>query len=259
MATKISSKQKQELHAAVDELASANPELAVSLLTIMNAMMQSETAVVVPKKGGKKSKPVEDEDEDLVEADEDDVSEDEDDDLAEDDEDDAPKKGKGKSSAKASTSAKKGGKKAPVVEEEDDEDAEEGDDDDGAVVDIEDIEAQTIADAYEECDTDDKHERIETTGIKELAAEVDEFGYDVAQLYKAAKASSTAEKKAVLVNFLSRVYFTIDAIMAFEMDDVVAKVEELTEEDFKPTGRSKAAKELSAATALFKAATDAVA
>lgn len=263
MTTKISKKQIANLHASVDELAASNPELAVALVTIFEGLMQTETAVQVPAKKGAKGKAVVEADEDDLD-DDDDNGDDEDDADAEDEDGDdeldddeeeevAPKRGRGKSSAKASAKAPaKGRGKAKAVEVEEEDEDEDGEDA-AEGVDIDDLEASTIEEAFTEADGDEKHERV-SGGLKEMAAIVDDLGLDVDAIYKAAKAKVTNDKKAALVEVLNRAYSVIDAINAFELDDIIAAVAELTEEeDYKPAGRGAANKSLNASTDLFRA------
>lgn len=266
-------------HSAVDEIAAGNPELLEALVTILGGLMATETAVVVPagKKGAKKTVSVDlddedDDDDNGTEADEDEDADDEGE-ADEDDDDDADlaaikPKGKGKTVAKPAAKAAapaKGGKskiadlkastkkRAPEpVEEEEDEDEGDGE----APVDVAELTAEGISDAFQGIEDDlGKHDRV-IGGIKELTAFIDDIGYDVAGVLKMYDASTTAEKKAALTTFASNIEFTIDAIMAYELDDVVALVAELTEEEgYKPAGRSKADKELNAARDAFKAVT----
>ncbi|QXV74149.1 DNA polymerase domain-containing protein [Rhizobium phage RHEph12] len=265
-------------HAAVDEIASGNPELLEALVAILNGLMAAETAVVVPagKKGAKKvvSKSLDDEDEDDDNDDNGVEEEDGDDDdnggEEEDEDDDADlatlKKGSKKAaSTKPAAPAKgKGGKVAdlkstkkrapePEPEEEEEEEADEGDGE--AVVDIEELTVDGITEAFQNIEEVEKHERV-TGGIKELTAFIDDIGYDTDGVIGLYKAKTTAEKKAALTDFASKIEHTLDGIMAYELSDVVALVAELTDDaDYKPKGRAAADKELNAARDLFRAVT----
>lgn len=246
MTVKISKKTANGLHAAIDELIAANPEAATALSVILENLMGSETAIDVPasRKGGKK-KPSADLDED--ELDGEDEGDDEGDELDEDEDelDEAPKRGRGKA---ASTKAPARGRgKAKVEEvEEDDEAVSEGE------IDLDDLEAETITEAFENFEPSETHERV-SGGVREMTAAIDTFGFDVPQLLKEAKAKSLSEKKEVLSSFLSRIHFTIDAINAFDLESVLGAIEEAGQEGFTPKGRG-AAKELAAATELFRVA-----
>ncbi|QIG70274.1 hypothetical protein EVB87_174 [Rhizobium phage RHph_N28_1] len=266
-------------HAAVDEIASGNPELLEALVAILNGLMAAETAVVVPagKKGAKKivSKSLDDDDDDDdngVEADEDEDGDDDDNGGEDDDDDDDAdlatlKKGSTKKAAstKAAAPAKgKGGKvadlkstkkRAPEPEPEEEEEADEDNGEAEAVVDIDELTADGITTAFQNIDEVEKHDRV-VGGIKELTAFIDDIGYDVDGVIGLYKAKTTAEKKAALTDFASKIEHTLDGIMAYELSDVVALVAELTEDDdYKPKGRAAADKELNAARDLFRAVT----
>lgn len=238
---KVSKKDQNALHAAVDEIIASTPEAATALSTLFAAILQSATAVTVSgKKGGKKSTKVSADNDDIdnLDADEGDGEEDEDGEdgeTEEDDDDDVEDLENVKPRGK--------GKGKPAKEEETDEPEE-----------LEDIGLDTIMTYFNSLEGGDEvHERVgDITGIKELSAMVDEFGFDAESVI--GKAKALAEKRAALKAFLSDVHTTIDQIMLFELDSVVEAVEEATGESFKPAGRKQADKELSAATALFTAA-----
>ncbi len=253
MTNKISKKIANGLHAAVDELISENPEAALALSTIFEKLMQTETAVSVPAKKGKKAKAVADDDldDDLEEEeeendDDDDLEEEEndDDDLEEEEEEEEeeekPRRGRGRP-AKADAKPAKG-RKAKVEEEEEE----------SSEIDLDDLEADSIKEAFESFESDETHEAV-SGGVREMSAEIDGFGFDTAAILKKAKAKTLAEKKAAYAAFLSRIYFTIDAIKAFDLDSIIGAVEELGEvEDYKPAGRGAKQKEDNAARDCFR-------
>lgn len=254
MTTKISKKIANGLHAAVDELISENPEAALALSTIFEKLMQTETAVSVPAKKGKKAKAVADDDldddldeeendDDDLEENDDDLEEEEndDDDDLEEVEEEKPRRGRGRP-AKADTKTAKG-RKAKVEEEEEESSSE---------IDLDDLEADSIKEAFEGFESDETHEAV-SGGVREMSAEIDGFGFDTAAILKKAKAKTLAEKKAAYAAFLSRIYFTIDAIKAFDLDSIIGAVEELGEvEDYKPAGRGAKQKEDNAARDCFR-------
>ena len=254
MTTKISKKVANGLHAAIDELIAANPDAAVALSTILESLMQTETAVSVPAKKGRKAKASDDDlvddDDDLVDdedEDGDDESDDDDDALEDDEEEEEeeeeekPRRGR---PAKADKNAKTSKAKAKAKEEEEDEESSE--------IDLDDLEEATIKEAFESFEPADTHEAV-SGGLREMTAELDGFGFDTAAIIKKAKAKALSEKKAALSAFLSRIYYTLDAIKAFDLDSIIAAVEELGEiEDYKPAGRGAKQKEDNAARDCFR-------
>ena len=78
--------------------------------------------------------------------------------------------------------------------------------------------------------------------------------FGAVDFYKRAKAATPKDKRTAMVSFLAKVHATIDAIMEFELDSVVDAISEISGEDFTPKGRGQAAKELAAATELFRVA-----
>lgn len=241
--SKVSKRDQNQLHAAVDEIIAANPECATALASLFTSILGAATAVSVSgKKGGKKSTKVSADNDDIddiddLDADDDDGDngDDDDDDDNGDDDDDVedlenvkPKRGRGK-----------------AAKEEPEEEAEE----------LEELTADAIMEFFNNLPAEvETHERIEgTTGIKELESMIDDFGFDAAGVLKDAKAKSVGEKRAAFKNFLSGIHLTLDAIMEFEVDSVIEAIEEISGNAVEVKGRGKT-KELNAATELFTAA-----
>lgn len=269
MVEKVSKRVIQSVHAAVDELAAAAPETFTALSTILSNLMSSAAAVAVPPRKGKaaptkgKGKTVdpddleddedeEDNDLDTSEDDEDgelDTGEDEDE---EDDElDDAPK-GRGKGKASKPAKPTRGKSKQAVEEDEEEEEEEEESSSDAETLDLDDLEAETITEAFNNFQPTETHDKA-AGGIRELTALLDGFGFDTTTILKSKKPLTPAQKKERLAAFASRVFSVIDAINEFDLDSIVEAIGEYIE-DYKPKGRAQAAKEYQAATDLFKAA-----
>lgn len=260
MTTKVSKKIAASLHAAVDEIIASNPEAATALEIIFSNVTQAKGAVAVSARKGaaaSRKKPVvnevEDDDDDAellddAEDDDDDADADDDDeaDSLEDDEDEEevkPKKGGRGRPAK---------KDADELDDDDDDNADEGDDDaegdDEAaeLPELETLDSEAIMNFMNEVgDAEPEiHERANISGVKELAAEIDRFGFDASGLMK----GDLATKRANLKAFLSSIYYTVDAVMEFEVDGVIAAAQEL-DGSFVAKGKGRA-KELAAAEGL---------
>lgn len=238
---KISKREANQIHAAVDEIIATLPEAATALATLLTTLTGAAGAVSVSaKKGGKgkgKVSPtnddiddIDDEDDDIAEDDEDgEDGEDEDADADDEDDDvedldDVKPRGKGKASKKAA--------EAPELE---------------------DLELDSIMEFFNNVEVEETHERVaEITAIKELEAAVESFGFDAASVLDGA--TKLADKRARFHAFLSDVHTTIDAITEFEVDSVVEAINE-TDEAFVAKGRGKT-KEINAASKLFQLAVE---
>lgn len=230
----MSRKLISNLHASVDELAASNPEALAHLAGLLETLLGTDTAIPLPsaKRGGRKSAPVLD-----------------------DEEEEKPARRRGKAAA-------------PVLDDEDEDDAddeddgEDGEDEEGEdgeeggdAEELDDLEAESIKAFFQNSEAEE-HERI-SGGLKEMEAEFTSMTSETVKLvsfYKRAKAATPKDKRTAMVSFLAKVHATIDAIMEFELDSVVDAISEISGEDFTPKGRGQAAKELAAATELFRVA-----
>lgn len=228
----VSKRVLSSMHATVDELAKVNPEAISHLSSLLETLLGTAAAIDLPKRGKKTD------DDDIV--------------------DDEPKRGRGRP-AKAKDDdddivdeKPRRGRPAKVTEEE--EGSEE--DDSNSSEELDDLEAASIVAFFDACEAEE-HDSI-SGGLKEMEASFLDLTSDSIKpvsFYKRAKANTPAEKRNALKEFLARAFTTIDAITDFEMESVVEAVHEISGEDeFEPEGRGKAAKELSAATELFKVA-----
>lgn len=254
MTTKVSKKIAASLHAAVDEIIASNPEAATALEIIFSNVTQAKGAVAVSARKGaaaSKKKPVvnevedDDDDAELLDDSEDDDDADDADSL-DDDDDDAEE-----------VKPKKGGRGRPAKKDADelDDDDDNADDDDDAddaddaaeLPELETLDGEAIMNFMNEVGEAEPeiHERANISGVKELSAEIDRFGFDASSLMK----GDLATKRANLKAFLSSIYYTVDAVMEFEVDGVIAAAQEL-DETFVAKGKGRA-KELAAAEGLL--------
>lgn len=255
MTTKVSKKIAASLHAAVDEIIASNPEAATALEIIFSNVTQAKGAVAVSARKGaavSRKKPVvnevedDDDDAELLDDAEGDDEEEDDADSLEDDEDEEEEEVKPKKGGRGRPAKKD----ADELDEDDEDDAdagdEEGDDEAAELPELETLDGEAIMNFMNEVGEAEPeiHERANISGVKELAAEIDRFGFDASGLMK----GDLATKRANLKAFLSSIYYTVDAVMEFEVDGVIAAAQEL-DGNFVAKGKGRA-KELAAAEGL---------
>lgn len=210
-------------HAALDEVAASNAELASALATILKEAAATDTAVQVPSARKPKNTRTA---------------------VVEDDEDDLAPAPKSRRNARA----------AVVEDDEDDaDDADDADEDDDDGVILESLSQDDVMDFMDAIGGDTRDDV--TGGITEIRAALTEYGVDPTPIEElAGNGARRSERLAVLKSFLSSIKTAVEHIAEYELDEISAAYTEITDEELpRLRGRTADAKALYAADLYMKA------